>query len=305
MNNIHIYIPAISSFLKSFDVAGFKDIPDSYQKKFNKNSTGLNSNNLIFSKGMNTFMIDTIFRLYSAYISTRETSDEDSNLFIFNSLIDYIKLGNYTQRKHKKIILNFWMTYNNIELAELLNVTVSTISYAKKDICLDLKKSLGSTLISLIRNEQFCEINQLLLIENDYLTYKTLLSPCLIKEVNTLYESEKNSQEDWEQKRVIADSLLVNALSNETNKEATKTRQILQFTQLNFFPNTARLIKYFDIYQLKLIIDILQKNHGTAELRHKLLNYLIYTPSKWENEVVDYLTLEIYENMDCSQFGIL
>lgn len=242
-------------------------------------------------------MIDEIYKLHSAYISTHGASDKDISLFVFNGLLDYIRVGKYTERRNKKIILNYWMTHSNKELAELLNVTVSSISYAKKDICSDLKKALGGTLVSLIRNGQFEKISQLIIIENDYSNYETIIPSCLIKEIDALYDSEKASHEDWKQKSFRVEKELVNALSGKTDIKSKETHYLLQFLQRNFFPKTTIIVEYFDIYQLKLITDILQGKHGTAEIRHNLITYLNLTPSDWENEVIEYFELKFFENM--------
>lgn len=242
-------------------------------------------------------MIDKIYKLYSDYILKYGVNENDLNFSVFTNLLEFIRAGKYTERRSKKIILDHWMTHNNKELADLLEVTVSSISYAKKNICLDLKQSLGGTLISLVENKQFKEISQLLMVENDYLDYETIIPSCLVKEINALYESKITIDEDWKQKAIIADKELVNDLSNKTAVISTETLQLLQFTQHHFFPNVADLIKDFDIYRLKQIMDILHGNNDTAEMRHNLLNYLIDTPSVWEQEVRDYLKFKFYESL--------
>lgn len=243
-------------------------------------------------------MIDEIYKLYSNYIFKYGGNENDFNFYVFTDLIKYIQAGKYTERRNKKIILDHWMTHSNRELSDFLRVTVSSISYAKKDICLDLKQSLGGTLISLVKNKQFEEINQLLMLESDYQHYETLLPNCLTKKIDVLYNSEITNQEDWKQKLLLADKKMTEILSDEPSIKLEETHQLLHFIQRHFSPRADSMMRYFDIYQLKLIVDILEGNHGTAEMRHNLIKYLRDSPSRFEDDLAMFDMERVLNNIN-------
>lgn len=231
---------------------------------------------------MKTIVIDKINNLYLDYIQTHDLSDlTNPELFIFNKLIGFIRDGNYTNRRNKQVILNSWQKYSNKELAELLNVSVSAISYTKRDINFDLTNSLGAGVTELIKDKRFAELNDLIDRESFYLAQDLLLPPSLLKTINCTYETESE-----ELKNLKSDVIyeLENQLTKAPTDRLPTVNQALHFIHQLFLPRLNQTLEYFDIEYLKGLIDILLGNRGTPEARHALLD-LLNTPSTFEENI--------------------
>lgn len=230
-------------------------------------------------------MIDKINRYYLNHILENGTDETDFEFIVFTNLMDYIRNGAYSTRRNKSLILKYWTEYNNNELAALLGISTSSISYAKKDICNDLKNALGLSIVTLIENKNFEKINEILMIEFDYSNQETLLPHCFIKNIDKAYQQVKIKQVDCKQAEHLASKQLHKDLFDKNSPRSEDLDNLLHFIQRNYFPRTEKMIGYFDIYKLKEVTDILLGIRGTAEIRHELISILTESSSRFEKEL--------------------
>lgn len=235
-------------------------------------------------------MIDKINSLYANFFREQNHCKFESFCTTFNELMQFIYDGNYTNRRNKTVILKNWNKLNNRELAELLGISVSSISYAKRDICHDLVNSLGYSIISYIENNNFLEISNILATEKYFLNLQILFPETIIHDINQTYTNDIKNLNSSQ-----------NSISRETEEMLKKSnfklynfpkelKQSLVFLQNYFLPKAISILCTYDINNevTKDIIDILNKRKGTAEDRHAILNYFLDSTSTLEEEIYRY-----------------
>lgn len=238
-------------------------------------------------------MIDEINDLYLDYIQTNNFYDQPTpELIIFNKLIDFIRTGDYTNRRNKKVILNFWTKYSNKELADRLNLTVSTISYAKRDINIDLMNSLGENIVTLLKNRQFEKVNRIIDSETKYLSQGIMFPSELLRKINDKYKEDLNKCGHINQDTMCN---LTNQLVDGSTRQLPEVDQALHLLHQFFLPRVLDTIEYYNIWYLQPMVEILFGTAGTAEARRALLE-ILETPSEFELDMTVEYTNTLLDN---------
>lgn len=222
--------------------------------------------------------IDDIFRSFKAFLLKQETYENNAELDVFARLISYIQSGTYTNRRNKSFLLKNWMELSNKELSNHLGISVSAVSYAKKSISEDLKRSLGLSILEDIGNNDFQNIQQVIMNEETYFAIPTLFPPSIINEIkqrNAVLPMEMGVQ--YTSNRI--QELLYHLYSGVTDdKNALQFYQALQLLQKMYVPKMIEELQAIDLPLLCELIKILTCESGTAELRHQLIQLLMGTP---------------------------
>lgn len=222
--------------------------------------------------------IDDIFRSFNTFLMKQKDYKNNVELEVFAHLIAYIQSGIYTNRKNKSFLLKNWITLSNKELSDQLKISVSAISYAKKSINEDLKRSLGLSILETIQNNDFQTIQQITMIEETYFLTSSPFPSSIINEIVQKH-SFSPIKIDNEYTNNQVQELIYQLYSKTTdNKNLLQFYQALQLLQKMYIPKLIEELERIDLSLLYELIKILTCESGAAELRHQLIQLLMDAP---------------------------